>query len=47
MMPYVITMVKPRPPPVEKPVQKAPVEPEVKEKLTARDMYQDMNWGLR
>jgi hypothetical protein len=47
MMPYIITMVKPRPPPIEKPVQKAPVEPEVKEKLTARDMYQDMNWGLR
>lgn len=47
MMPYIITMVKPRLAPVEKPVQKAPVQPEAKEKLTARDMYQDMNWGLR
>ena len=47
MMPYIITMVKPRPAPVEKPVQKAAVQPEAKEKLTARDMYQDMNWGLR
>jgi hypothetical protein len=51
MMPYIITMVKPRAaPPVEKPVQKSqePRAQEPKEeKLTARDMYQDMNWGLR
>lgn len=47
-MPYIITVVKPKvqvqvQPPAE-PVKKEEPKPE---KLTARDMYQDMNWGLR
>lgn len=52
MMPYIITMAKPRPaaPVAEaQPAQKEQREQREpkEEKLTARDMYQDMNWGLR
>jgi len=52
IMPYIITLVKPRAVPVvapvvtEKPKQQVVAEPK-DNKLTARDMYQDMNWGLR
>ena len=52
MMPYIITLVKPRAAPVapvvtEKPQQQAQQALPKDDKLTARDMYQDMNWGLR
>jgi hypothetical protein len=52
MMPYIITIVKPRVVPAapvvtEKPQQHAVIAEPKDNKLTARDMYQDMNWGLR
>jgi hypothetical protein len=52
MMPYIITLVKPKAAPVapvvtEKPPQQAQQVLPKDDKLTARDMYQDMNWGLR
>jgi hypothetical protein len=54
MTPYIITMVKPRAPVKPPPAPPAPrsaeprsAETPLNDKLTARDMYQDMNWGLR
>jgi hypothetical protein len=48
-MPYIITMVKPRLEAIEKPKPQPQAQPQApkEEKITARDMYQDMNWALR